>query len=1152
MTDPIYVVLGVHRGGTSVVSRALGALGVDLGDNLMPGVPGNNDTGFWEDLDVVALDEQILNALDERWGGLRIFDRSMMDAGVYRDLVARACRLLESKMKGGAPFGFKDPRFSRLMFLWTEVFEKVGVEPRYAIALRDPLSVAKSLEKRNNFMPEQSYALWLTHMAGALHWTAGQRRVVIDYDHLLADPARELGRLGKALDMKSPDPTEVAEFASAFLARGLQHHKFDAAAVKADRRVPPLLVQLYETFRKLAVDELRPDDKLVADNAAAVWTKLNDLAPVFSFAEFSAVRADNLDLQLQIELGEYGKVVANRDEHIDQLARTVAGQNRRIIDLESVATRVYDLEERLDEATKRLARVGRNFYLTKIRLQNIKDSSFWRATALLRYGWELVETRILRRNFRFDLRSNNDVDILDEGFDWSSTGLDPNFVMTPVGGVYPSGPVLIKTELHGLSESRAAKLYYDPGGGVSEDTSVTIRVEPNGKIREIATLPGKIGYMRWDPLDAPGKFTQNAIVITRAGPIARMFHRFIRVFNAIKWQDRERLEAAGISWKNFIRHPQRTYEAAGRLRTKILDRSYQGWLRLNQLSAADRKAITEHIQSLDTRPLISILMPVYNAPAATLRKAIESVRAQLYPNFELCIADDASTEPHVKQVLEEAQRADSRIKVVYRDRNGHISAASNSALELASGEFVALLDHDDVLSEQALYRLVVELDKHPATDVFYSDEDKIFSEDAQAAEDKHGEPHFKSEWNPDLLYSQNYVSHLGVYRTALVREVGGFRQGFEGSQDYDLLLRCFAARKDIQVRHIPAILYHWRAAGTSTALSSDEKDYATENGIKALRDHFESLGRPGIVVEQGRFPTTYRVRHPIPNPPPKVSLIIPTRNHHQILRVCIDSIRDNTTYPHYEIVVVDNQSDDPDSLRYFEAIEKTGVRVLKYNEPFNYAAINNFAVDQVDGELIGLLNNDIEVISPDWLTELVSHALRPEIGAVGAKLYYSNDTIQHGGVILGLGGVAGHSHKHLPRDTPGYFRRLFLTQNLSAVTGACLVVRKDSYLKVNGMDSEKLTVAFNDVDLCLKLDESGLRNLWTPYAELYHHESASRGPEDSPQKIQRFQKEIAYMKARWGERLSRDPYYNRMLTLDRENFQPDYRYAPLKPWVADQ
>jgi glycosyltransferase involved in cell wall biosynthesis len=598
--------------------------------------------------------------------------------------------------------------------------------------------------------------------------------------------------------------------------------------------------------------------------------------------------------------------------------------------------------------------------------------------------------------------------------------------------------------------------------------------------------------------------------------------------------------------RQFYRY-EPLFKWIGQLRTRIAGGSYRKWIRTHRLRATDRDAIARHIDRFNARPLISVLMPVYNAPADALRAAIESVRTQLYPNWELCIADDASTSGEVRGILEKFRNDDARIKVAYRPVNGHMSAASNTALAMARGEFIALLDQDDMLSEQALYQVVAELNAFPETDIVYTDEDKIFSGWLNS-NGRRGDPHFKSGWNPDLLYAQNYISHLGVYRAALVKSVGGFREGFEGSQDFDLLLRCLASRGEARVRHIPAVLYHWRAGPGSTAENPQEKSYATENGIKALEEHFRARGLAGVAVKPGRFPTTYHVRFPLPQPAPKASLIIPTRNQHTVLRTCIDSISAKTTYSNYEIVVVDNQSDDEESLRYLDEIRKSGVRVLRYDKPFNYSAINNFAVGKVDGEVIGLLNNDIEVISPGWLTEMVSHAMRPDVGAVGAKLYYPDDTVQHGGVIVGICGVAGHSHKHTARGNSGYFRRLCVTQNLSAVTGACLVVRKDNYLRVGGLETEALTVAFNDVDFCLKLCEIGLRNVWTPHAELYHHESISRGPEDSPEKLARFRREIEYMTARWGERLRHDPYYSPMLTLEWENFTPDYRSAPRKPW----
>ena len=516
-----------------------------------------------------------------------------------------------------------------------------------------------------------------------------------------------------------------------------------------------------------------------------------------------------------------------------------------------------------------------------------------------------------------------------------------------------------------------------------------------------------------------------------------------------------------------------------------------------------------------------------------LIECIESVRSQSYTNWQLCLADDCSPKEHVRKVLEYYQTLDSRINVVFREQNGHISEASNSALDVATGEWTALLDHDDELSQHALYEVVKVLNENPATSFIYSDEDKINEQGERC------DPHFKSSWNLDLLYSQNYVSHLGVYKTDIVNKIGGFRKGYEGSQDYDLLLRYSREIDQSKIVHIPKVLYHWRMVEGSTALGHGEKSYTTDAGIKSLEDHFKVLNK-NVTVEEGKHANIYKVNWPAINEngdEPLVSLIIPTYNGYEITKQAIDSILDKTTYKNYEILLVDNNSNDPIALEYFEELDKhEQVTVLRYPYPFNYSAINNFAAKQAKGEIIGLVNNDVEVINPEWLTEMASHALREDVGCVGAMLYFHNDTIQHAGVIIGIGGVAGHSHKHFKRNEHGYFSRLNVVQNLSAVTAACLLVRKTVFDEVNGLNEEDLTVAFNDVDFCLKVQAAGYRNLWTPYAELYHYESISRGAEDNPEKVARFNKEVEYMTTTWNTDKKVDPCYSQNLSSVREDF----------------
>lgn len=546
---------------------------------------------------------------------------------------------------------------------------------------------------------------------------------------------------------------------------------------------------------------------------------------------------------------------------------------------------------------------------------------------------------------------------------------------------------------------------------------------------------------------------------------------------------------------------------------------------------------------LEYNPLVSIITPTYNTEAKYLRKMVESVVSQTYKNWEFCIADDASTNKKTVQILQEYEQKHKNIKVTYRKTNGHISEATNTAIELANGEYLAFLDHDDTLAPNAIYEMVKKLNENRDLKLIYSDEDKI-----DEGDNRHS-PHFKSGWNPDMFFSQNYICHLVFIKKEVVDNIGGLRKGYEGSQDYDLLLRALEYVSYSQIDRVEKILYHWRATQGSTAYQAGAKPYAHLAGLKALQDYFAkkdkvncearegTLGYKAITVEDGLLPNTYKVNYPLPTPAPLVSILIPTRDGYDILTKCVESIYAKTLYPNYEIIVIDNDTTCTKTLAYFQKIKTyPNLTILEYHAPFNYSAINNYAVAHAKGEVIVLMNNDVEVINQGWLIEMMPHVMREEIGAVGAKLYYDNDTIQHAGVVLGIGGVAGHSHKYFPKDSSGYFSRLKIIQNYSAVTAACLAVRKKLYEEVGGLEEEHLTVAFNDVDFCIKILQKGYRNLWTPYAELYHHESISRGANDTPQKKERAAKEVAYMRDKWLSQLQEDKMYNHNLTKKNENF----------------
>lgn len=573
---------------------------------------------------------------------------------------------------------------------------------------------------------------------------------------------------------------------------------------------------------------------------------------------------------------------------------------------------------------------------------------------------------------------------------------------------------------------------------------------------------------------------------------------------------------------------------------------YSTWIEENEaLTEREIAEVKSHVREMPHFPLISVILPVYNPDPQWLKLSIDSVLHQYYPNWELCIADDASTNPVIREILEEYRAKDPRINVVYRLKNGHISEASNSALSIASGQYVALLDHDDELSPLALYFVADALNRNRALKFLYSDEDKI---------DHRGRrylPHFKTDWNEELFYSYNLFTHLSVMDTALVKKLGGFRVGFEGSQDYDLFLRFIELINPSEICHIPRVLYHWRAIDTSTSLGATAKPYAFQASERALRDHFT---RTGVQAEVKKgINDTHKILYALPEVLPKISVIICTRDRVDLLKNVVDDLTNRTNYRDLEIIVVDNESKEPATLSFLKDFSNLPNRkVIRHDESFNFSAMNNLGVSAASGSFVLLLNNDIRTIHPEWLEEMLRLALRPLTGAVGAKLFYPSDRIQHAGVILGIGGVAGHSHKGFGKHSVDFYARTRVAQWISGVTGACLLVKKDLYEKVGGLDEKNLTVAFNDVDFCLKLREAGYHNIFTPHAQLYHLESESRGSDQREDTQPRFKREEAFMKKKWGDFLKSDPFYNPNLTLTSENFALSFPPRIVHPWRMHQ
>ena len=583
--------------------------------------------------------------------------------------------------------------------------------------------------------------------------------------------------------------------------------------------------------------------------------------------------------------------------------------------------------------------------------------------------------------------------------------------------------------------------------------------------------------------------------------------------------------------------------------------SYGPWIKKHTVDDAAWQKQREDCRTWEDRPLFSVCVPLYNTPRDGLFSMIESVKAQSYDNWELCPADGTEDDT-VGAAVKEFAGDDKRVKYMRLGENKGIAEHTNAAVKMASGGWIGFLDHDDVLARDCLYEVLAAAGLNPVkasgviaesgqwqeADAVYTDEDKI-SHDGR----KHFQPHFKPDYSIDLLRSNNYITHFFAVKKSLAEKAGGFRGEFDGAQDYDFIFRCTRMAK--KVAHMPRILYHWRASADSTADNPESKKYAFEAGKRAIEADLEACGEAGS-VEQSVDYGFYRVKYEVKGKP-LVSIIIPNKDEAGTLRKCMDSVL-KSTYPAYEVIIVENNSVTREITEYYEELtgqkyeadkEISGklsngapVKVVTYKGAFNYSAINNFGSQYANGEYLVLLNNDIELLNPEWLEEFLGCCQRNEVAVVGAKLIYPDETIQHAGIVVGIGGIAGNMFVNLPADFEGYLHKASIQLNCSAVTAACLMIKKGVFLEVGGL-TEELTVAFNDVDLCLKAREKGYLVVYNPKVVAYHYESKSRGHEDSPEKLARFDREIAYIRNRWQEYFTDgDPFYNRNLSLKKQDY----------------
>lgn len=752
---------------------------------------------------------------------------------------------------------------------------------------------------------------------------------------------------------------------------------------------------------------------------------------------------------------------------------------------------------------------------------------------------EILIECLPRRPIQIDLKPVGDVQIIDaiKG-EYKAISHMANFEMVldtsclNQGGWYYLEAALVRN--NGCRDACIRVL--EEGG--KEITLIPIATNLRGSVREVIFIPPNAAALIWSPTGAVGYFSQSELLFHKITKVESVIRRISRViFDLWRFRTHSSILKQGIAWMRVLSNLQTAYQLTVKLRlNRQMGNDYAVFITLNDNQTnSDILAMKSQVPQFTLRPTFSIIMPLKASSNALLKESIKSLIHQIYPNWELLLVGGFSEGENNQQTEVEFQEIEPRIKLIKVDPQSDLANQLNVALDQSQGDYIFVMNQHDKIPAHALCMLTREINKHPDVELIYTDEDSI---DDQNVRFDH---RFKPDWNPDLFLSHHYVGKLALYSKAKALAIKGYRSGFEGAEEYDFALRYLKDIEPSKIKHIPRVLYHSRvidplldAIDNSLHEETTAKKIAHQSAKRALKEYFNYSG---VVVAAGPSHGLFHIKHPLPPQLPLVSIIIPTRDKVDILKSCIESIQNKTDYKNWEILVVDNNSIEPETHAYFVKVTSDErIKVLKYDHPFNYSAMNNFAEQQANGEILALLNNDVEVINLEWLTELVSHAVRPGIGAVGAKLLYANGLVQHAGVITGLGGVAGHAHKYLKADEHGYCHRAVVTQNLSAVTGACLVIKRSSYQEVGGLDEKNLVVALNDIDFCLKLGKQGYRNVFTPFAKLYHHESISRGKDDTPEKHALFLKEFEYMKNTWGAMLQNDPAYNPNLTLEFENF----------------
>lgn len=1021
------LVCGMHRSGTSVLTRLLKECGIWLGEeeDFLPAHAEDNPEGYWERKDVYEAQFEFLKAKGFHWDKLAGFSPALLadeQALALRDRLHRIVKRLDPH----SPWLLKDPRLSLLLPVWLDVVPNLVP----IIAVRHPLEIAGSLARspRGIYPNRHSLALWEKYLLRTLKDLDGRPAIFVSYRQLMADPHNEAARLVDILRGAGvPDITLPEDDVLRSLLKGDLHRN------RAEGDSEGLLDHRQKALFDLLEAATRQNRMVTID--VSDWPEPDD-----ELAEFQASYEFRINSHFDAEKAALAERIANIDRVSQSILTSVQAQHA-IMEGENI----------------RLAQAN----------QNLSSELAARGDAL----------SDMHERLRDAIQAN----------EIARTSIEQ-----------------IERDRHALA-TRIGE--YD---------------------RTVSDLKRSLSWR----ITAPVRWLAGLV---RAPRIPyRVEHRLYRWYYGFPGVSYQRKRAL-VEWTH------RTFPRLTGSTQSFLLFKQQGKVRkvsgIAPVPRMDEKRATALIANLEKRPKFSIVMPVYNTDRQWLDAAVQSVVSQYYDNWQLCIVDDRSTKAETLDYL--ATLDDPRITCHRLDENQGIARATNAALALVEGDYIGLLDHDDVLTRDALLEMALCLQDEDV-ELVYSDEDKLDIEG-----NCHG-PVYKPDFSPEYLSSNNYFCHFTVISRALMEKVGGLRYGYDGAQDFDLVLRLSEQAK--RVHHIPKVLYHWRMIPSSTAADASAKPYTWEAGRRALTDSLERRGIAGR-IDLGPFPNTYHLRRDLAGEP-LVSIIIPFRDEPRLLRACVDSILTLSTYRNFELLLVNNQSQQRETHALLDKLKSRDARIrqIDYDQPFNYSALHNHAVQRANGEMLLMLNNDTEVITADWIECLIEHAQRPEVAVAGCRLLYPDDTVQHAGVIVGIGSFAGHAHHLMRADHPGYMARPHLLQNVSAVTFACAMMRKTVYLELDGLNAKELAVAYNDVDFCLRARERGYLIVYTPHAELYHHESKSRGGEDSDEKRQRFSEETAYMHRRHRQVIEGgDPYYNVNFPSDGNSYVVDADYVLTLP-----